>query len=134
MNKTLYNEYVRILNEELLPATGCTEPIAVAYAAAISREALGKLPERVQVLVSGNILKNVKSVIVPNTGGLKGIASAAAAGIIAGNPNNKLKVLAFLTDSERKKISEFLNTALRLAHFTHPTAQACELRGTTQTL
>lgn len=111
MNKTLYNEYVRILNEELLPATGCTEPIAVAYAAALSREALGKLPERVQVLVSGNILKNVKSVIVPNTGGLKGIASAAAAGIIAGNPNNKLKVLAFLTDSERKKISEFLNTA-----------------------
>ena len=66
MNKTLYNEYVRILNEELLPATGCTEPIAVAYAAALSREALGKLPERVKVLVSGNILKNVKSVIVPN--------------------------------------------------------------------
>ena len=110
MNESLYSQYVKILNEELLPATGCTEPIAVAYAAALARNTLGALPNRAQVLVSGNILKNVKSVIVPNTGGLKGIASAAAAGIVAGNPQNKLKVLSYLSDAERKKIVEYLKT------------------------
>ena len=70
-----YREYVQILKEELLPAMGCTEPIAVAYAAARAREVLGALPDRVVVEASGNIIKNVKSVVVPNTGGLKGIAA-----------------------------------------------------------
>ena len=76
-----YDEYVQILREELVPAMGCTEPIAIAYAGSVARDTLGVQPDRVKVSVSGNIIKNVKSVIVPNTGGQKGIAAAAAAGI-----------------------------------------------------
>ena len=68
-----YQDYINVLKEELIPAMGCTEPIAIAYAGAIAREHLGCLPERVEIEVSGNIIKNVKSVIVPNTGGLRGI-------------------------------------------------------------
>ena len=79
-----YDSYVQILKEELVPAMGCTEPIAIALAAAKAREALGMMPERCRVEVSGNIIKNVKAVTVPNTGGLKGIEASAAAGIIAG--------------------------------------------------
>ena len=75
-----YQTYVQILKEELVPAMGCTEPIALAYCAAKAREVLGILPDRCVVEASGNIVKNVKSVIVPNTGGLKGIEAAAAAG------------------------------------------------------
>ena len=73
---TLYQQYLAILHEELRPAMGCTEPIALAYAGAKARELLGTLPQKIQVLVSGNIIKNVKSVIVPNTGRLQGIAAA----------------------------------------------------------
>ena len=80
-----YQAYVEILKEELVPAFGCTEPIAIAYCAAKARDLLGALPEQVVIEASGNIIKNVKSVIVPNTGGLKGIPAAAAAGIVAGN-------------------------------------------------
>ena len=72
MEQKIYNAYIDILKEELLPAMGCTEPIAVAYAGALARKALGALPERVELCVSGNIIKNVKSVIVPHTGGRKG--------------------------------------------------------------
>ena len=79
---TYYNDYVQILREELITAMGCTEPIAIAYAGAVARETLGEMPTSVKVSVSGNIIKNVKSVIVPNTGGQKGIAAAAAAGIV----------------------------------------------------
>lgn len=78
------NTYTSILREELLPATGCTEPIALAYAAARLRAILGEKPERIHAEISGNIIKNVKSVIVPNTDGLKGIRAAIAAGVIAG--------------------------------------------------
>ena len=77
-----YGAYVQILKEELLPAMGCTEPIALAYAAATARKVLGELPDRVVVGASGSIIKNVKSVIVPNTNHLKGIPAAAAAGIV----------------------------------------------------
>ena len=86
MNRTdaLYQSFLEILREELVPAMGCTEPIAIAYAAAQARAVLGKRPERVRIEVSGNIIKNVKSVIVPHTGSMHGIAAAAAAGIIAG--------------------------------------------------
>ena len=70
MDKCLYERYLDILHEELLPAMGCTEPISVAYAAALARDTLGAIPESVHISVSGNILKNVKSVVVPNTGGL----------------------------------------------------------------
>lgn len=79
-----YQAYMNILKEELIPAMGCTEPIALAYGAAVARQELGVLPDRVTVGVSGSILKNVKSVIVPNTGHMKGIAAAVAAGIVAG--------------------------------------------------
>lgn len=80
-----YQSYIRILEEELIPAMGCTEPIALAYAAAKAREVLGCLPDTVQIGASGSIIKNVKSVIVPNTDHLRGIPAAAAAGIVAGN-------------------------------------------------
>lgn len=89
-----YQDYINVLKEELIPAMGCTEPIAIAYAGAIAREHLGCLPERVEIEVSGNIIKNVKSVIVPNTGGLRGIEVAAAAGIVAGDAAKELKVIS----------------------------------------
>ena len=84
LTKEEYRNFVEILKEELTPAFGCTEPIAIAYCAAKARETLGCLPEKVVIEASGNIIKNVKSVIVPNTGRLKGIPAAAAAGIVAG--------------------------------------------------
>ena len=83
MDQKLYDSYVKILKNELVPALGCTEPIALAYCAAKAREVLGQMPTEVIIEASGNIIKNVKSVIVPNTGGMKGIPAAAAAGIVA---------------------------------------------------
>ena len=88
------NAYISILKEELVPATGCTEPIAIAYAAARLRAVLGARPEKIRAEVSGNIIKNVKSVIVPNTGGLKGIRAAVAAGVVAGDPDRILQVIS----------------------------------------
>ncbi|MCM1438305.1 MAG: L-serine ammonia-lyase, iron-sulfur-dependent, subunit alpha [Roseburia sp.] len=111
MEKEIYESYIKILNEELLPAMGCTEPIAVAYAAAIAKNALGSLPERVEITVSGNILKNVKSVIVPSTGGLKGVVSAAAAGIVAGRHEDKLQVLAHLTKQDIEAVKSYISAA-----------------------
>lgn len=110
MNEKLafYDEYVQILKEELVPAMGCTEPIAIAYAAAVARETLGETPQRVRVSVSGNIIKNVKSVIVPNTGGQKGIAAAAAAGIVAGDSAKKLEVLAAVTRDQAEAMKTYL--------------------------
>ena len=95
-----YEEYVKILEEELIPAMGCTEPIAIALAAAKAREALGVEPEQCRVEVSGNIIKNVKAVTVPNTGGLKGIEASAAAGMAAGRPELGLEVLSRVTPEE----------------------------------
>lgn len=103
-----YKNYVQILKEELVPAMGCTEPIAIAYAAAKGREILGCIPEKVVVEVSGNIIKNVKSVIVPNTMNLKGIEAATAAGIIAGKAKKKLEVISEVTEEEKQKIKEYL--------------------------
>ena len=111
MDKTLYNAYVSILKEELLPAMGCTEPIAVAYAAAVAARELGCTPETVEIVVSGNIIKNVKSVVVPNTGGLRGLAAAAAAGIVAGDPDAQLQVISNVTAEDHKRIAEYLKTA-----------------------
>lgn len=99
--------YAAILKEELLMATGCTEPIAIAYCAARMRTLLGKLPERVTVEVSGNIVKNVKSVIVPNTGGLNGIEAAAAAGIVAGDADKVLQVISFIPEEKHAEIADF---------------------------
>ena len=104
-----YSTYVRILKEELVPAMGCTEPIAISYCAAIARKTLGCLPERTLVEASGNIIKNVKSVVVPNTGGLRGIEAAAAAGIVAGDPDRVLEVIASVTDAQKRDIREYLD-------------------------
>lgn len=103
-----YESYVRILEEELIPAMGCTEPAAVALAAAHARKALGAVPERCRVEVSGNILKNVKAVTVPHTGGLKGIQAAAAAGMAAGRPELGLEVLSQVTEAELDGIRDTL--------------------------
>lgn len=111
MDKNIYESYVQILNEELLPAMGCTEPISLAYAAALAREILGQIPDRVEISVSGNILKNVKSVIVPNSNGLKGVTAAAAAGIIAGDASKKLQVLSKVSENQKKQIKDYLDTA-----------------------
>lgn len=105
-----YQDYINVLKEELIPAMGCTEPIAIAYAGAIAREHLGCLPERVEVEVSGNIIKNVKSVIVPNTGGLRGIEVAAAAGIVAGDAAKELKVISEVSTEAVAVIHKFLES------------------------
>lgn len=105
-----YQDYINVLKEELIPAMGCTEPIAIAYAGAIAREHLGCLPERVEIEVSGNIIKNVKSVIVPNTGGMRGIEVAAAAGIVAGDAAKELKVISEVSTEAVAVIHKFLES------------------------
>ena len=109
-NDKRYCAYIKILKEELVPAMGCTEPIAIAYAAAKARETLGIIPAACRIDVSGNIIKNVKSVIVPNTNGLKGIPAAAAAGIVAGESSKKLEVLDAVSESQKARIRDYLNT------------------------
>ena len=109
-NSTIYQTYLQILNEELVPAMGCTEPIAVAYCAAKARQVLGKLPDRVVVEASGNIIKNVKSVVVPNTGGRRGLAAAAAIGIVAGDPNRELEVISEVTAQQQEELAAFLDS------------------------
>lgn len=104
-----YGAYIQILEEELIPAMGCTEPIAIAYAAAKGRELLGALPEEVVVEASGNIIKNVKSVVVPNTGGLHGIQAAAAAGLIAGRAELLLEVISQVTPEQQQEIRAYLS-------------------------
>ena len=99
-NDLRYEKYIKILKEELKPAMGCTEPIALAYAAAKARAVLGAMPERIKVEVSGNIIKNVKSVIVPHTGGLRGIPAAVAAGAFAGDEGAELEVLSHVTEEQ----------------------------------
>ena len=103
-----YGNYLKILQEELVPATGCTEPIAIAYGAAKARELLGVLPESVLVEASGNIIKNVKSVVVPNTNSLKGIEAAASAGIVAGQSDKILEVISEVTPAQRAEIRVYL--------------------------
>ena len=105
-----YEQFIRIMEEELKPAMGCTEPIAIAYAAAKAREVLGKKPEMLLIEVSGNIIKNVKSVVVPHTGGLRGIPAAAAAGAAAGDAERELEVISNVTEDGIAAMREFLNT------------------------
>ena len=109
-NDQTYHSYIRILEEELVPAMGCTEPIALAYCAAKAREVLGSMPNRVTIQASGSIIKNVKSVIVPNTDHMKGIPAAAAAGIVAGDPTKELEVIATVTPEQIQGIRSFLET------------------------
>ena len=106
--KEIYSAYTEILKEELMAAMGCTEPIALAYAAAIARRELNDLPDKVLVQTSGSIIKNVKSVIVPNTGHLKGIPAAVSAGIVAGNPDKELEVIADVSKDDIKDIEKFM--------------------------
>ena len=108
MDAKVYQSYVDVLNRELIAAMGCTEPIAIAYAAAKAREVLGELPDRAVVHCSGNIIKNVKSVTVPNSGGMAGIEIAAILGIVGGDASAQLEVLAGVTDEDRQKAKELL--------------------------
>lgn len=105
-----YSQYLQILKEELIPAMGCTEPIAMAYAAAKARAVLGAIPDKIDIVISGNIIKNVKSVVVPNTGGLKGIAAAVAAGVAVGDENKLLEVLADVKEEDVHKVSELMES------------------------
>jgi L-cysteine desulfidase len=109
-NDTTYNTYIEILKEELVPAMGCTEPIAIAYCGAKARDVLGCMPDKVTLYVSGNIVKNVKSVIVPNTNGLKGIEAAAAAGIVGGKAEKILEVIAEVTEEQKQEMRTFMET------------------------
>jgi L-cysteine desulfidase len=109
MDAVAYANHVAILQEELVCALGCTEPIAVAYGAALARAALGKVPEHMSVACSGNIIKNVKSVTVPNSGGMRGIEAAAILGAIGGDETRALEVLESVTDADRAETTRLLN-------------------------
>ncbi len=110
LTESVRKTYTSILCEELVPAMGCTEPIAIAYAAAILRDALGAEPTAIRVGLSGNIIKNVKSVIVPATGGMHGIEAAVAAGIIAGCPDRRLEVLCTLEPEDAPRIAAYMRS------------------------
>ena len=115
MDRELYNTYVDILKEELKPAMGCTEPIAVAYAGALARKHLGAVPEKIELTVSGNIIKNVKSVIVPNTDGRKGLRTAVSAGICYGVPEKELEVISEVTGEQLDELDAYLeNTEISI--------------------
>lgn len=114
-NSIIYETYVRILSRELVCAMGCTEPIALAYCAAKARSVLGSLPERIKVEASGNIIKNVKSVVVPNTCGRRGLAAAAAIGVLGGDENASLQVIAKVPDETKEELGAFLDrTAIEI--------------------
>ena len=109
MEKDIYNSLLAILKEELVPAMGCTEPIAVAYAGALARKTLGCLPEETELFVSGNIIKNVKSVIVPHTGGKKGLKTAVAVGVLFGDADKELEVIADIKGDITAELESFFN-------------------------
>ncbi|MBQ7391669.1 MAG: serine dehydratase subunit alpha family protein, partial [Clostridia bacterium] len=108
LSNEIFSTYQAILIEELQPAMGCTEPIAIAYAAALMRDALGDIPTEVEIMLSGNIIKNVKSVIVPATGGMHGIEAAVAAGIISGRFDLKLELLSVMGEDDRILLRSYL--------------------------
>ena len=108
MNKQVYDQYIKILESELIPALGCTEPIAIALCSGKAREVLNDFPEKIVVYCSGNIIKNVQGVTVPCSGGLKGIDVAAVLGAISGNSSKGLEVIADTTDEDRLKLQEVL--------------------------
>ena len=107
-NSLVYRTYVDILHRELVCAMGCTEPIAIAYCAAVARAALGTLPEWVKIECSGNIIKNVKSVVVPNTDGRRGIAAAAAIGILGGDEKAGLQVISGVSGEAKAQLGDYL--------------------------
>lgn len=108
MNQIYQQEYIDVLHRELVPALGCTEPIAIAYAAAKVREVLGSFPEHLEIRCSGNIIKNVKAVVVPNSNGLRGVEAAAVLGAVGGNAERKLEVLEEITSEHISRTRELL--------------------------
>lgn len=106
-----YQTYIEILKKELVPAMGCTEPVALAYCAAKARAVLAEKPKKIVIEVSGNIVKNVKSVIVPNTDGKKGIEAAAAIGIIAGQEDLELEVLSVVSEEQKAEFMKYMEEA-----------------------
>jgi L-cysteine desulfidase len=106
----IYQSYIKILGRELVPAIGCTEPVAVAYCAAKARAALGEIPDRIEVEASGNIVKNVKSVMIPNTGGCRGIAAAAAIGVLAGDETKGLEVIANVPEERKAALKDYMKS------------------------
>jgi L-cysteine desulfidase len=116
VNNNLYQNYLAILKSELIPALGCTEPIAVAYASATAAQILGRLPDTIEMWCSGNIIKNVKGVIVPNTGGMKGIEVAAIAGAIGGDASRGLEVLEPVKDASIDEIKRLAGTGYCTCH------------------
>lgn len=132
LDDRIYENYISILQEELVLATGCTEPIAIAYCAAKMRALLGRLPDEVSATVSGNILKNVKSVVVPNTGGQKGIQPAIAVGIVAGDAEKELQVIADVTEAQQPAITAFLQSVpIHVACGQSPCLLDIQITGTT---
>ena len=109
MDSILYENYLNILRQELVPALGCTEPIAIAYTAAKARQILGEFPDSVEMELSGNIIKNVKGVTVPNSGGMKGMEVAAVLGIVGGNADKALEVLSEVTCEDIAKTKELIS-------------------------
>lgn len=110
MEQKTYDNYVEILKTELVPALGCTEPIALAYASAKAVEVLGQFPDRMEALCSGNIIKNVKGVKVPNSGGLKGVEAAVILGASGGDSSKKLEVLESVQEMDRVRTKELLES------------------------
>lgn len=108
--KAFYDIYEKILKQELVPAMGCTEPIALAYCATVARKELGSIPDKVLIEASGNIIKNAKSVIVPSTNGAKGIVAAVAIGIIAGRVDLRLEVLSCVTEEQKEAFKKYMET------------------------
>lgn len=108
----LFDQYIAILNEELVPAFGCTEPIAIAYAAAKAREQLGEFPDKISILCSGNIVKNVKGVIVPKSNNLRGISASALMGVVAGDSAKGLEVLEGATPAQVEQVHSLLAEGL----------------------
>ena len=109
LTKKVYEAYLTILKEELVPALGCTEPIAIAYASAKAREILGEFPEEIIIECSGNIIKNARSVVVPNTGNLTGIEASAITGAVAGDSSKGLEVIEKLVRSKLNKSLHYYN-------------------------
>ena len=117
----IYQTYVKILKHELICAMGCTEPVALAYCAAVARSVLGEQPDRIKVEASGNIIKNVKSVVVPNTGGRRGIAAAAAVGVLGGDEKARMQVIANVPDEVKNRLGAYLEqTPIEVAPLDSP--------------
>ena len=110
MDKKTYQSHLNILRSELVPALGCTEPIAIAYAAAKARAVLGVMPQSLEIVCSGNIIKNVKGVTVPNSNGMKGIDAAAVLGTLGGNAERELEVLESVTPEHIARAKELIQS------------------------